>query len=279
MMSRLPKKRRRQSTFSDIDEFGYIASENNDRLNRADQVRRDDDIVQSFEITLETVDTAIIHFIENQIKPYVEENGARIPVPVMYASPEKWSSIQTHGFLRDNKGKLIIPLITIRRISMSPREALAKNEVAAKRDNKLTFRKNYSKQNKYDQFSVLQGRKPLDEIWEMNLPDFVDIEYEVICWTEYTYQVNKLAEMFIFWEGMAWGDTYKFITTGQSYNFETVNTEGVDRINKSTITLQTKAPLMPKDFGTQHNVRKGFTNAQIVIGETTINNINDIPTK
>jgi hypothetical protein len=286
-MARSPKKRRRESSFSDVDEFGYVTVggqghsinktvEKNKGINRAEQVRRDDDIIKSFEITLQTIDTAFLKFIEDTIKPSVEENGNRLPVPIMYASPEKWSSIQSHGYLRDKKGKILIPLITFRRTDIADRDGLAHNKVIFGPDNKIQFEKVYSKQNRYDKFSILQGRKPVKERYEINLPDYIDVTYEMTCWAEYTSQVNKLVEDMVFWSGRAWGDTYKFITKANSYSFETTNITGEDRVNRASIGFTVQAHLIPKDYGTQNNMKKSYTKAQLVIKESTVSDINKI---
>lgn len=285
-MARNPKKRKRESTFSGVDEFGYISLEDNgasikntsqkENLNRAYQVRRDTDTVQDFEITLQTIDNSFLSFIENTIKPYVEENGERINVPVIYGSPEKWSSIQKNGFLRDKKGKLIIPLIVFRRTGIANRDELTHNKVYYGPDNKIQFEKGYSKQNKYDQFSVLQGRKPVKEFYEINIPDYVDVSYEMTIWCEYTSQVNKLVETMVFWSGKAWGDSYKFITKADSYSFETTNDSGDDRLNRATVGFTVKGHLIPKEAGSQTNVKKTFSKAQIVIDEKTTDDISNV---
>ena len=58
-------------------------------VKRETQVRRDNDTKKSFSITLYDIDFAIKRYIEQTIKPYIVENGRRVPVPVQYGSPEK----------------------------------------------------------------------------------------------------------------------------------------------------------------------------------------------
>ena len=69
--------------------------------NRADQVRRDNDIVKTPKVTIEDVDFAIISYLRDVIKPQVIENGQTIDVPIMYANGEKWAQVQSRGFMRD----------------------------------------------------------------------------------------------------------------------------------------------------------------------------------
>ena len=53
-------------------------------LNRANEIRRDDDVVKTPKRTVYDIDYAIKWFIENEIQPQVEANGELIDVPVIY---------------------------------------------------------------------------------------------------------------------------------------------------------------------------------------------------
>lgn len=246
-------------------------------IERVSQIRRDDDNVRTPEITLYDVDYAITWYIENVIKPHVVDDGQLIKVPVIFASAEKWASVQRDGHLRDKKGKVMLPLIMIRRTDMSPRDQMAKNEVMSAVENQIVFRRKWNKFNRYDNFSVMTNRTPAHEYYQLGIPDYVDVNYEVSIWCDYTFQVNKLVEDVIFWEGSAWGDTYKFITVGQSYSFENSNATGEDRIAKAQITLKSQAHLIPKDPGFRPNMKKFISPKQIVWGTEVVSDINNLP--
>ena len=47
----------------------------------------------------------------------------------MYANGEKWAQVQAKGFMRDRKGKIMTPLISIRRGSITERDTLKKLDV------------------------------------------------------------------------------------------------------------------------------------------------------
>lgn len=246
-------------------------------IRRDEQVRRDNDNVRTPEINLYQIDYAIAWYMKNHIKPHVVEDGELIPVPVVYASAEKWASVQRNGYFRDKKGKMMLPLIMIRRTDMAPRDQLAKLEVRGQLDNNIIFRRKWSKLNRYDRFSQLNNMKPANEMFQVGIPDYVDVTYEVVVWCEYASQVNKLVEEIIFWEGSAWGDTYKFITVGQSYSFETVNAPGEDRIAKATVSLKSQAHLIPKDPGLFPNMKKFITPKTVVWGQEVVADINNLP--
>jgi hypothetical protein len=75
--------------------------------NRADQVSFKDDTTKPFSIGIQDIDEAVMYYFKEVIKPFVIQNGERIAVPIIYASPEKWSSFQKDGYYRDAKGKIM----------------------------------------------------------------------------------------------------------------------------------------------------------------------------
>ena len=95
-------------------------------VRRETQVRRDEDTVKGISITLYDVDFAIKRYIEQTIKPAIVENGRRIPVPVQYGSPEKWTSMQKLAALRDGRTKANFPLIVYTRTGVQKNAELSK---------------------------------------------------------------------------------------------------------------------------------------------------------
>ena len=86
------------------------------------------------------------------------ENDETIKVPLMYSNPERWNSIQKNGYLIDNKKQLIIPLIVFKRNSISKDENLSVDKIDPLNPKLFyTFQSKYSKENRYDNFSVQQG--------------------------------------------------------------------------------------------------------------------------
>ena len=87
-------------------------------LNKARQISRRNDDVKNISVGIYDVDLAFKSFLENSVKPTIEESGKFITVPVMYASPENWSSAQRDGFMKDGNGKVQTPLISFKRNSL-----------------------------------------------------------------------------------------------------------------------------------------------------------------
>tara|TARA_Y100001963_G_C6753182_1_gene435266 strand:+ start:19 stop:969 length:951 start_codon:yes stop_codon:yes gene_type:complete len=214
-------------------------------VNRAKQVRRDNDTVKTPKCTIEDVDWAIMSYLQDIVKPQIIENGQTIDVPVMYANGEKWAMVQSRGYMRDAKNKIMTPLISIRRGSIIERDTLRKLDVNINpAGNEQILRNKFSKAHRYDRFSILRGQKPVHEFHVMAIPEFIDVSYELFVWTEYTEQMNSLIEQLMPLGGFAWGTTWKFPTMIADYTFDTTQADGEDRIVRATIPLTTKATLL-----------------------------------
>ena len=257
----------------------YSTFSRNSELNRANEVRRDTDIVKTPKVTIEDVDFAVISFIRDVIKPQVVENGQTIDVPVMYANGEKWAQVQAKGFMRDRKGKIMTPIISIRRASITERDTLKSlgvNQNPAGND--FVFRNKHTKENRYGKFSVLQGTKPSREYYAAPIPEFVDVSYELLLWTEYTEQMNSLVEQIMPTNGFAYGTTYKFPTFLQDVSFETTNATGEDRVVRATIPATVKGTLLMPFELKRSNFEKRFSVKKVVFGnETDGFNVSDAP--
>ena len=245
----------------------YSSFSRNSETNRANQVRRDNDIIKTPKVTIEDVDFAIISFIRDVIKPQIVENGQIIDVPVMYANGEKWAQVQARGFMRDRKGKIMTPILSIRRNSITERDALKSlgvNQNPAGND--FIYRNKHSVQNRYDRFSVLQGTKPTKEYYLAPVPEFVDVAYEILLWTEYTEQMNSLVEQIMPTNGFAYGTTFKFPTFLSDVSFETTNATGEDRIVRATIPATVKGTLLMPFEIRRSNFEKRFSVKKVIFG-------------
>ena len=229
-------------------------------INRANEIRRDNDKIKTPSCTIYDVDYAIISYIREVINPSIEEDGSSVDVPIMYANAEKWSMVQKHGYTRDAKGKLMTPLMFIKRNNIVERDALKKLDVNINPPgNAMAFKNTYTKINKYDRFSVLQGKKPSEEYYISSIPEFVDITYDLLIWTEYTEQMNTVIEQFMPVGGFAWGTTWKFPTYIGNYAFETMNNTGEDRMIRATLPLTVKGTLLAESELRNETFQKSFS--------------------
>ena len=246
----------------------YSSFSRNAEVNRANEVRRDNDIIKTPKCTIEDVDWAIMSYIQDIIHPQIIENGQTIDVPVMYSNGEKWAQVQSRGYMRDRKGKIMTPIISIRRNSITERDMLKKLDVNNNpAGNAQILQNKHTKVNKYDRFSVQQGSKRLNEYYVSAVP-------------EYTEQMNSLIEQIMPTGGFAWGTTWKFPTFISDYTFETLNASGEDRIVRATLPLTCKATLLMSDELRKSTIQKKYSVKRVTFGseyETDNTNTTDPP--
>ena len=85
-----------------------------------------DDLFNLFDsIGIQDIDESIMYYFQNVIRPFVIQNGTRIEVPIIYGSPEKWKSFQKDGYYRDQKGRIMAPLIMFKRTDITKNRAIA----------------------------------------------------------------------------------------------------------------------------------------------------------
>ena len=238
------------------------------KLNKAKQLRRDQDNVKNVSVGIYDIDSAFSNFLQNEVKPTIEDDGRFYPVPVMYASPEKWVSAQRDGFMKDDNGMMLTPVISFKRNNLSINTDLAKLKVAENEDTHQMFERTYTKVNRYDQFSVLTGQTPKKEYMSVERPDYVNLEYEVVVWCDYMEQVNKIVEQIVFFQGRSFGDRYKFVIKGDSYSFETISEMGQDRITKASINLTAKAYIVPEYAAMSNNTKRRISVGKVSWGES-----------
>jgi hypothetical protein len=234
-------------------------------VNRATQVRRDQDKFKNFTITLLDIDTAIFEYMDKVINLTVEDNGENVKVPMFYGSPERWKSIQTDGGIRDNQGKLQLPAI------MYKRNTVAKNQNLATLNRHLDIQvvKKFDEKNKYDKFSLLTSASaPVAQILNVTMPDHVTLTYEFMMWTEYVEQMNSLIEKINFAAEEYWGDPkrFKFRVYINDYSNTTEVNSGKDRMVRTTFNMTVQAYLLPDSFENKKlTTTKTLTQRRVVV--------------
>ena len=222
-------------------------------------------------ISLVDIDTAIIKYMDEVIQPFVVQDDLKVSVPILYANPERWKNTRKDGVLRDTRGKLQIPLIMIKRNNIAKNELNNPINKYLERD---FYSTSWNSRNKYDRFAIQNGIKESKRYVSVMYPDFYDVEYSCMIWTEYQQQMNGLVEQISFEVENYWGDKnkYKFKTSVESYNNSVVLPQRSDRLVRSEFTLMVNAYLLPETTVDKHGnpidtnmVR--FTNKKLVITE------------
>jgi hypothetical protein len=232
------------------------------------------DTVKDISVGLQDIDEAIMYYFTNVIKPNVVQNGQQIAVPVIYGSPERWKSVQADGFYRDNSGRLMAPLIMFKRETIEKDRTLGNKLDGNKAHLYQVVGSKYNARNAYDNFDILNNRKPSEQYYISVVPDYVTITYSCIIFTDFVEQNNKLVEAINFASDAYWGDParYKFRSMIDSFTTTTLLEEGTDRAAKSTFTIKVNGYIIPNTVNKDMAVARSkfYTKSQVVFTmETT----------
>ena len=227
----------------------------------------------SFHLGLEAIDEAIFYYFENVIKPSVISNGDMVDVPVIYGSGERWKLAQKDGFYRDKNGKVQTPLVMMKRESIEKRRDLGNKLDANAPQLYITHQEKYTKRNSYDRFAIVNNRIPQKEFTETVVPDYVNLTYNGIIWTDYISQLNKVIEAVNYSSDAYWGDPEKFKFMAMIDSFNNINelTNEDGRIVRANFSLKLQGYIVPDNVQKklkEQNTRY-FSKAQIILNQAT----------
>jgi hypothetical protein len=230
------------------------------------------DKTPNISVGLMDIDSAIIFYFENVIKPSVEDNGENVKVPIMYSSPERWKAILRDGFMRDKKRQLIIPVITFKRITLERDDTVPQDKLDANNPHLFyTFEKKFSNINRYDNFTQQIGLIPQKEYYNVTFPDYVTITYDFIVWTTYIEQMNKIVERINYSAGAYWGDPDKMRFRTQIDSFsDATEMSDIERFVKTNFTVTLRGYLLPEaNFDHRSTTQKYLTPKKVIFGTET----------
>lgn len=216
-----------------------IRAEETNLQDRALQTTRANDNVQNYSVGIKDIDESIFYYFNQVLKPQVTQNGKQLNVPLVYASPERWKAMQKDGYYRDKNGKMQAPLITFRRESLEKNRNLGNKLDGNNPHNYGVFEKKFSKKNIYDRFGLLNNRTAEKEYYAVAIPDYVNIVYNCVIFTDYMEQNNKIIEGVNFASDSYWGDPSKFRFRAMidTYTTATELVQGNDRIVKTEFNI------------------------------------------
>ena len=231
-------------------------------------------------IGLTDIDTTVIRHMKNVMKPVVREANEIIKVPVMYGNEERWKSIRNRGVLRDKNNTIILPVIVIKRtgVAMNDQMPLSfDNDVQGKYISVVRSSNGWSKNNRYDRFSVLTGQKPVEEFIKTGMPDFVVCTYSIVMMTAFMEQMNDLNTIMVEHLETYWGDStsYRFLTAleGDISNEVQMESQG-ERLIKNELTITIKGYMIPEFtdnvFGKTSEMKRAYTNKKVTFSEKII---------
>jgi len=227
-------------------------------INRAYQMRRDNDTVKTPKVSLYDIDYAILYHLSENLKLKVQEEDRTIDVPVLYADGEKWAQIRSRGFLRDSKDKVLVPMIAVRRTGVTPDDRIPTLDL----NNRATQRKffPYKTMNmQYDRISGQVTRKPSYEFYLVDIPYYVRVTYDLVILTNMIEQMNDIVQGIMTVSDHVWGDFYTFRTSVENATMANTNNSGEDRVVSTTISLQVDGYLLDEFKYQESEIQKAFT--------------------
>jgi hypothetical protein len=243
--------------------------------NRSESVVPGNNYSENYAITLKDVDTSILSHVKTILRPKVKEANEMVDVKVLYGNEERWSSVRKNGVMRDKNGSILLPLIMLKRTTITKNILSTQGfEHDVKQKYVEVVRNNqWSKTNRYDRFSVQQGLKPSYESILTGMPNFADITYEFILWTNFIEQMNPLVEMFIGQSNTYWGDgtDMKFLCKIDNITDASEMSQDGERFIKTTFSIVTNAYLLPEYLnsvvtGKISNLKKKLSPSKVVFG-------------
>lgn len=236
-------------------------------------------------VTIKTVDQSCVDYFDKRLNIHVETGTEkRTKVPVIYATGERFALIRDNKGLRDDNGTLILPLISIRRtlIDRTPGNHGLGQETPSITVRRQIHSKTANIQNQLYARAVRgfpqPKREPVYEYLTIPFPDFANVYYEIIIWSQYQSQMNEILEKIFFnydhldsfvmpveYDGhKRKGNSYYFVgfrdgnITPESNVQEFSDTE---RIIKYTYNIKVPAYFMldPKDETLAYGKRKGVS--------------------
>ena len=245
-------------------------------LNRGYLYSRSEEDIKNPSVTLMDMDSAIMFYFENVIKPSVKDNGENVKVPIMYASPERWKAIKRDGFMRDKKRQVITPVIAYRRTSIEKDDMVPQDKLDANNPHMFyTFEKKFSKENRYDNMATQIGLLPQREYYNVTLPDYVTLTYDFIIWTSYIEQMNKIVERITYSDGAYWGDPEKLRFRSRVDSFtDATEVSDVERLVRTNFSVTLRGYLLPEGNFDHRSTTQKFLSPKRVIfsaeADTTI---------
>ena len=220
------------------------------RGNRETTITPGNNFSDNYAITLKDVDTAVLNHVKNVMKPIVKEANETFKIPVYYGNEERWKSARKRGVLRDKNNALILPLIMLRRTELSRNDLSGQSfphDIKGEHIDVVRSSR-WSKENQYDRFSVQQGVQPVYENIVTGMPNYSDITYEFVLWTNFIEQMNPLIESFLDQSHTYWGkgENMKFLCTIDNISDASEMNQDGERFIKSTFGVITKAYLLPE---------------------------------
>lgn len=155
--------------------------------------------------TLEDIDRAIRDWFDKTVNARVKTPQEELhKVPVIFSSGERWSTGRTKQAFRDENGVLILPIISVRRVSIEPdpsKMALGvqtdKIQIARLVDPKTTQVKNLlarQVEGNRDYRTTQQKGCAIYDVYTVPFPDRLIATYQLVIQAQFISQMNDILQ-------------------------------------------------------------------------------------
>jgi hypothetical protein len=220
------------------------------------------------QVTLMSIDETIVNYLSDTIKPTVIDNETVRMVPVLYGTPERWSTFRKDGIIREpGSDKAQTPVVMLRRTSVE-RAPLTN---PSNKYLETSWETGWNKRNAYDKFAVLNNIRPSRQFHAVIIPDYVTVTYDVVLWTEYEEQMSDLIGQIQVEGDEYWGtrNGFKFRVRIDGFDSQTELEATQDRVVRSVFQMKVSAYLVPermvKNFRLSPTTRKAYTAKKLVV--------------
>tara|TARA_R110000824_G_scaffold10326_2_gene45734 strand:+ start:3008 stop:3853 length:846 start_codon:yes stop_codon:yes gene_type:complete len=185
---------------------------------------------------LENVDTAMFNWVNEKLNVFANSNRGWEKVPVIWTSAERAYQSKRDKGLRDREGALILPLITVERVSVDkdlafkgslqsnifPRQDYRAGSVNLSRTINQVKTKNFQNAYSKQQTGQLNFKvKPKNNqvvytFRSVPMPIYVTMMYKIMLRTEYQQQMNEILQPF----AVATGGINAFILRQAGHRYE-----------------------------------------------------------
>ena len=248
-------------------------------FNRSKEMSFKDDDTKQYSVGIQDIDEAVFYYFRNVIKPFVIQNGDRREVPVIYGAPERWKSFQRDGYYRDKSNAIMLPIIVIKRDTITKDRTVANKLDANSPNLSGVWQSKFSSDNFYDNFSTLNNRKPVKTFYAVAQPDYVTMEYSCLIQTYYMSQLNKIIEACEYASDAYWGDPskFKFRAFIDSFTTATELVQNQDRLVKGTFGIRLRGYIIPNTIQKElKSLKKYNSRAKITITNEVVRDMRDI---
>jgi hypothetical protein len=236
------------------------------------------------EINLLVIDHAV-HDWFNKKKPTVI-NGRKIPV--MFGAWERFAQIQGNksdkniNTMRDKKGRVKLPLISIRRGDVVPNEnRYVKTDIVGEPSISFTRKLATAKFDKFQRVpftskwkvgATYKTSEPVNEVVRIPFPSFVNVSYNITFWSSYVNHTNEFHKKI--WKeyhvkDMEYNGFFfyaHFESSSDESNLEDFTSD--ERIIRHSFSLQVEAYLLERD-----DIRIDRTVSRISFKENVVDDI------